>query len=275
MNRRAGWILRLCWTVALAAATPAMAGAETLAGGPAAPADGPQTRILDPFEPVNRGMFKVDSVINQFFAGRGRILAMAKWLPRPLREGLYNAFDNLDEPATFANDLLQRKVRRAGVTAARFGINTTIGGLGAFDVASRLKMKRTREDFGQTLGFYGVTPGPYIFIPLSGPGTARDELATFVDGVFSPLGWVQMTELKRRSIQIGRIAVQPSTIGIRQIARGAAEAGETKDEYATLRRYYYDQRAAQILDQPNLADDPIATDPDVAPAKPPAAPPKD
>ena len=235
--------------------------------------DSPQTRMLDPIEPVNRGLFKIDGVINRFLAGKGRILATAVWMPRRMREGLYNAFDNLDEPSTFANDLFQRKVRRAGVTAGRFGINTTIGALGVLDVASRMGLKRTREDFGQTLGMYGVTPGPYVYLPLAGPTTVRDSLAGIADGLFSPLGWVKLSELERRSLQIGKLAVQPSTIGIRQIARGAADAGETRDEYATLRRLYYDQRAAQITDMPNLADNPVAVDPDEFPFPKGAVPP--
>ena len=253
----------LCGSIAAVAgpATPALAqsvaASELAATTTEVPQETPQTRILDPFEPVNRGLFKIDGTINSFFAGKGRILATARWLPRPLRAGLYNAFDNLDEPATFANDLMQRKIKRAGITAGRFAINTTIGGLGVFDVAKKMKLNRTREDFGQTLGMYGITPGPYIFLPLAGPTTVRDTLSTFVDGMFNPLSWVRMTEIKRRSLQLARIAVQPSTIGIRQVARGAAAAGVTPDEYSTLRRLYYDQRAAQITDQPNLADDPI------------------
>jgi len=255
---------------ALAAATAVGEASQPPPGGPP---DTPQTRILDPFEPVNRGMFKIDGIINRFFAGKGRILATARWMPRQVREGVYNVFSNLDEPATFANDLLQRKIARAGVTASRFAVNTTIGGLGTVDVASRMHLIRTREDFGQTLGVYGITPGPYIFVPLSGPTTVRDELATIVDGMFNPLGWVRMTQIKRKSLDLARIAVQPSTIGIRQVARGAAAAGETPDEYATLRRLYYDQRAAQIADQPNLADNPISVDPDVKnrPPLPPSA----
>ena len=255
-----GMVAAVAGPGAPAALAQSVAADEIAASTTEVPQDTPQTRILDPFEPVNRGLFKIDGTLNSFFAGKGRILATARWLPRPLRAGLYNAFDNLDEPATFANDLMQRKIRRAGITAGRFAINTTIGGLGVFDVAKKMNLNRTREDFGQTLGMYGITPGPYIFLPLAGPTTVRDSLSTVVDGLFNPLSWVRMTEIKRRSLQLARIAVQPSTIGIRQVARGAAAAGVTPDEYGTLRRLYYDQRAAQITDQPNLADDPISAE---------------
>jgi phospholipid-binding lipoprotein MlaA len=225
----------LCGAIVVASpAAPALAqsvaATELAATTTEVPQDTPQTQILDPFEPVNRGLFRIDAVINNFFAGKGRILATARWLPRPLRAGLYNAFDNLDEPATFANDLMQRKIKRAGVTAGRFAINTTLGGLGVFDVAKKMKLNRTREDFGQTLGMYGITPGPYVFLPLAGPTTVRDSLSTLVDGMFNPLSWVKMTEIKRRSLQLARIAVQPSTIGIRLVARGAAAMGETPDD---------------------------------------------
>ena len=212
-------------------------------------------------------MFGIDLTINRLLAGKGRILAMARWVPAPVRAGLYNAFDNLQEPSTFANDLLQLKARRAVKTAGRFGVNSTVGVFGILDVAGRLGLKRTREDFGQTLAQWGVSPGPFIYVPLTGPNTLRDALAGIVDGYFSPTHWFPMETWQRQTIKVIRFGVQPATIGIRQVARGAAEAGETADEYATLRQLYYDQRAAQIADLPNLADDPVAAFPESNPPK--------
>ncbi len=217
--------------------------------------------VLDPIQPVNRALFKVDHLINRAFAGKGRVLATAKWLPRPVRAGGYNVFDNLDEPATLANDLMQVKLGRAVNTAGRFTVNSTLGVFGVLDVASQLGLKRTREDFGQTLATWGVTPGPYVFIPLAGPSTARDEAGDLVDGFFSPLRWVKMATVKRRGVRAAKYLVQPSTLGIRQEARTAAENGETDDEYASLRELYAAQRLAQIADEPNLADNPIAAVP--------------
>ena len=111
-------------------------------------------QISDPLETLNRGMFGVDSAVNRLVAGPTRILGTVKWVPRPVRHGLFNAFENLEEPATLANDLMQRKVRRAGETTALFGVNLTVGVGGAFDIAKRIGLKRTREDFGQTLALY-------------------------------------------------------------------------------------------------------------------------
>ncbi len=227
----------------------------------AAPTPPPASPIEDPLVKVNRGMFAVDSAVNRLFAGETRILGTVKWVPRPVREGLFNAFDNLEEPATAANDLMQRKLKRAGQTTARFGVNLTVGVVGVFDVASRLGLKRTREDFGQTLALYGVAAGPYFYVPLSGPTTIRDSVGGFVDGFFSPTRWLPMTSLERRGVGVIKYGVAPATLGIRQVARGAAVEGQTTDEYATLRQLYYDQRAAQLADQPNLADNPIAAEP--------------
>ncbi len=259
-------VLTLALCTALGPGAPAWAAAPLDAEALYAPEPGAGP-VEDPIEPVNRALFGLDTTINRLLAGKGRILAMAKWIPAPARAGLYNAFDNLQEPSTFANDLLQKKPRRAVQTAGRFAVNSTVGALGVFDVASRLKLKRTREDFGQTLATWGITPGPYVYVPLSGPTTTRDAVAGLVDGVFVPGHWFPMNDWARRAMRVVKYGVQPSTIGIRQVARGAAETGETKDEYATLRQLYYDQRAAQIADRPNLADDPVASFPESKPKK--------
>ncbi len=227
----------------------------------------------DPVEPINRRLFGVDRWINDLLAGKGRIIFTARWIPAPIREGLYNAFDNLDEPDTAANDVLQAKPKKGALTIARFAVNSTIGGLGVFDVASKMGLKRTREDFGQTLAMWGITAGPYVYIPITGPTTARDGVAGFVDDLLLPGHWFPMTAWERRGLHVTALIVQPSTIGIRQVARGAAEAGDTKDEYATLRQLYYDQRADQIADRPNLADDPVAAFPEKQKKAKPGEPP--
>jgi phospholipid-binding lipoprotein MlaA len=223
----------------------------------------PTEPIEDPLQGFNRGMFGVDLTVNKLLAGHGRILAMAKWIPVPLRVGLYNAFSNLDEPDTLANDLLQRKFHKGVRTAGRFAINSTIGVLGWIDVASHFGLRRTREDFGQTLAMWGVKPGPYIYLPFAGPTNFRDALSGPVDALFVPGHWFPMSTWERQGMQIVRYGVHPATVGIRQVARGAAEEGQTDDEYATLRQLFYDQRADQIADRPNLADDPLPAFPEI------------
>jgi phospholipid-binding lipoprotein MlaA len=234
---------------------------------PAASSEPAPATWEDPLEPFNRTMFGIDLTINKVFAGKGRILAMAKWVPAPVRAGLFNAFNNLEEPDTLANDVLQRKFHKAIQTSGRFAVNSTIGGLGVIDVASRMGLKRTREDFGQTLALWGVTSGPYVFLPLAGPTNFRDALSAPVDGLFLPGHWFPMTTWERQGMKVVRVAVAPATVGVRQVARGAAEAGDTNDEYATLRQLFFDQRADQIADRPNLADNPVAAFPENKPKK--------
>lgn len=106
----------------------------------------------------------------------------------PIRSGLRNFRFNLHEPIVCVNFLFQHKVGKAGETLARFAINSTIGVAGVFDMAKRrtFRLPRRRNGFGDTMGFYGVKPGPYFFLPLIGPTTARDLLGT-VAGLFSSL----------------------------------------------------------------------------------------
>ena len=213
-------------------------------------------QVSDPLQPLNRAMFRVDRAVNRVAAGRLHVIGVAGWAPVPLRRGVFNALANLGEPATAANDVLQRKGGRAAKAALRFVINSTIGLAGLVDVAARMGVHRAEEDFGQTLAVYGVKPGPYIFLPLAGPTTVRDALGTVVDSLISPTRWLGMSEMQRRSVSVVKNQIVPPTVAIRQIARTDAAGRRTPDEYAELRRLYFRQRARQIADRPNLVDDP-------------------
>lgn len=142
----------------------------------------------DPWEGVNRDLYAVHDAIDQNVLepiARGyRAIT-----PRVVRTGVSNALHNLRAPITFANDLLQGEAGRAGTTAARFGLNTTLGLGGVLDPATRLGFELHDEDFGQTLGAWGVDAGPYVFVPLLGPTTVRDAAGRVVDFAFDPLSW--------------------------------------------------------------------------------------
>ncbi len=187
MTSRDGRHFNALWTLMLG-----VLAASLSCGAPAAATPTPPEEAAlgappdDPFEPVNRVLFRADLVANRLLAGKGRILTAPIWIPAPVRAGLYNAFQNLEEPATFANDLFQKKAARAGQTSARFAVNSTVGVLGVIDVAKKLGLERTREDFGQTLAVYGVKSGPYIFLPFAGPTSLRDAGGGVVDNQFSP-----------------------------------------------------------------------------------------
>ena len=103
-----------------------------------------------------------------------------------MRNGVNNFLHNLRSPVIFVNDVLQGEVRRAGVTALRFGVNTTVGVLGVFDPAEDMGLERHDEDFGQTLAKWGVESGPYIFVPVLGPTNVRDGAGRIVDVGLDP-----------------------------------------------------------------------------------------
>jgi len=102
-------------------------------------------------------------------------------MPDPVQTALGKLFDNARFPIVFANDLLQAKPRQAAEDVARFVLNTTVGVAGLFDPASRLGLEANFEDFGQTLGYWGVPPGPYLVLPLVGPSSPRDTVGLAVD----------------------------------------------------------------------------------------------
>jgi phospholipid-binding lipoprotein MlaA len=116
---------------------------------------------------------------NEFF-DRNLLKPVAKGYkkvtPDALNKGITNFFNNLGEPINFVNDLLQAKPKEAAVDFGRFAVNSTVGLLGFFDIATRIEWHRNNEDLGQTLGKWGVPSGPYVVIPFLGPSTVRDGL---------------------------------------------------------------------------------------------------
>ena len=139
------------------------------------------------FEKVSRGTLKFNQGLD-----RAIFKPIAKGyraLPVPIRTGTSNFVGNLRSLLTFANNILQGDVKGAGNTAGRFAINTTVGVLGIFDPAAKMGLeKKSREDFGQTLGVWGADTGCYFVLPILGPTTTRDALGlvgnTFIDPVY-------------------------------------------------------------------------------------------
>lgn len=149
-----------------------------------------QEDVYDPWEGFNRQMFAVHEAVDQAVlepVARGyRAVA-----PRPVRTGVRSFLQNLRSPVIFANDVLQGEFSRAGATAARFGINSTIGIGGVFDPATTMGIERHDEDFGQTLGRWGVPSGPYLFVPLLGPTNVRDGVGVGVDMALDPINYAE------------------------------------------------------------------------------------
>ena len=137
---------------------------------------------VDPFESTNRIVFEISDDLDTMII-RPVAEIYRDVTPRFIKNSVTNFFYNLSEVDTIINQLLQGKIVLAGQDSLRFLINSTIGIVGFVDVATRVGFERHDEDFGQTLGYWGVPAGPYVFLPLIGPSTIRDSFS-------KPTSWV-------------------------------------------------------------------------------------
>lgn len=134
----------------------------------------------DPLEPLNRGVFFVNRALDTMFIAP--ISEFYRYLvPWPIRQVVRNGLANLREPVTLANDVLQGNMGRAGDTASRFLLNSTVGLAGAFDVATDFGHPRQREGFEDTFAVWGAGEGPFLMLPLLGPSNVRDTVGYVAD----------------------------------------------------------------------------------------------
>jgi phospholipid-binding lipoprotein MlaA len=143
-------------------------------------ATGPNANPHDPLEPFNRGMYGFNDAVDRAVV-KPVATAYRDVLPSPVRTGVTNFFNNLQDLWSFVNNSLQLKGEGAGNSIVRFGVNTAFGLGGLLDIATEMRIERHTEDFGQTLGYWGVGSGPYLVVPLLGPSTVRDTVALPVD----------------------------------------------------------------------------------------------
>ena len=202
--------------------------------------------VSDPLEGMNRFFFDVNQRLDRH-AAQPAATAYKKTVPQTVRTTLHNVLDNLGGPVTFANNLLQAQFENAGIAAGRFIVNSTIGIAGIFDVATGWGMPARARDFGETLGTYGVPPGPYLVLPLRGATDLRDFAGNYLDGYATPLryvrydgheyvGWMKST--------LGSMDNRASNIvTYRDIERASV------DYYATMRTLYLERRAGLIEDR--------------------------
>lgn len=165
----------------------ALTAASVLAG--CAVNDTGASEPWDPIEVPNRFVFSLNRAVD-LIAIRPFAVLYRDWVPTPAQKGIHNMLDNLGEPVTAINEVVQGAPGRAGITLARFLVNTTIGLAGIFDVASSFGLSKTQEDMGKTIGMYaGVEPengGFYLVLPLIGPSNARDATGLMIDLAIDP-----------------------------------------------------------------------------------------
>lgn len=207
--------------------------------------------VYDPFEPVNRIMFNLTRTIDK--AVLKPVAQAYGHVPKPVRNGVRNFFNNLSEPYTFTNDLLQGEAKRAGTSSARFVINSTIGLAGLIDVASDMGLHAHKEDFGQTLGFYGIAAGPYIFIPILGPTNFRDGVGRIITNTTNQATY-DHADIENDVIYAG-FAI--NSIDLRERHSGLFDDIERSsvDYYATVRNLYSQNRRGEIDNGKTNIDD--------------------
>jgi phospholipid-binding lipoprotein MlaA len=211
------------------------------------------TKGPDPLEGWNRSIHAFNEGLDKYALEP----AATGWdwaLPEVVQTGIRNFYDNITMPVTLANDILQLKPRASVEDLGRIVVNTTAGVGGLFDVASKIEIPKNREDFGQTLGRYGVPPGPYLVIPLLGPSTVRDvwrypaDAAATPHNYFVPL-WAGLTIRVVENFNIRAYYLEE--------LREARESAF--DYYVFMRSAYLQIREHQVQDRaeqsPELQDD--------------------
>jgi phospholipid-binding lipoprotein MlaA len=212
-----------------------------LVAAPAASAESVDTGY-DPLQGFNRGSFGFSMGLDRAVLRPVAHGYMAV-TPSPLRRRVSAVVYNLGEPSTTVNDILQGKPKRAGRSSARFLINSTIGVLGIWDVATGMGLKAHDADFGQTFGRYGVRPGPYLYVPVIGPSNFRDGVGRVLDFFTDPVGIVG----GGYTTTFGATRLGVQTVDTRARADTAFRAlDDATDPYVTARSAYGQYREAFI-----------------------------
>jgi phospholipid-binding lipoprotein MlaA len=167
---------------------------SALAGCVTLPPNSPRSP-QDPWESWNRGVYKFNDKLDRAVA-KPVARTYVKIVPEPIRIGVSNFFANLETPGIMVNDALQGKFLAAGNDLGRFLLNTTLGVAGILDPATPAGLDRNNQDFGQTLGKWGVHPGPFIEIPILGPSDLRDGPARIVDTYLNPRQYIKNDYIK-------------------------------------------------------------------------------
>lgn len=205
----------------------------------------------DPYEPLNRKFYAVNDAIDRTTL-RPAARFYGDTVPASVRQPIHNALTNVSDPIQFSNDVLQGRPHKAGTTFMRFLINSTAGGLGFFDVASRWGYPDHDTDFGITLALWGVPEGPFLFLPVLGPTNPRDAVGFGMNSALDPFTWVGFPG----SNALGYSRLGGGAVDARQRVLAETDSIEATalDPYATFRSLYRQHRQSEVDAQ--RADDP-------------------
>lgn len=213
-----------------------------MAAGCATRPAGISANPADPFEPFNRSVSnfneKVDNAVIKPVA-----TAYVKVIPSLVRTGVGNFFGNLGEVWNFANSVFQLKAQRSAETFMRFNVNTFFGLGGLLDIATEAGIDRHSEDFGQTLGRWGVPSGPYVVLPVLGPSTLRDTAAFPVDRFGDAFRYVPNIEVRNSLTVLRLVDLRSSYLRAGQLLDDAA-----LDKYSFTRDAWLQKRRSDVYD---------------------------
>ena len=200
-----------------------------------------EIRNPDPWEPVNRVVFRFNDTLDTY-ALRPVAKGYDRIMPEFLNDGVSNVFNNLGEPKNLVNNLLQGKMHDASVDLARFLMNTTVGVVGVFDVATRMGLQRNDEDFGQTLGAWGVQSGPYVMLPFFGPSTVRDTGGFAAEGLagYSYRGQMDHVPSRNTAAGVDLVDTRAGLLSQERLISG--------DKYRFIRNVWLQNREYKVMD---------------------------
>lgn len=221
----------------------------------------------DPLEPMNREVTKFNEGVDRALL-KPVATVYRNHVPPLVRTGVSNFFGNLGDLWSGVNSTLQLKIPDAMQNFMRFSVNTFFGLGGILDIASDANIERHKEDFGQTLGRWGVPAGPYIVLPFLGPSTLRDTVALPIDRRGNPVHYISDTDLRNSAYVLRAVDIRSNLLRVGEVLNDAA-----LDKYSFTRDAYLQRRRAEIRgDKPATGDDGQLPMEDEAPAEAPGQP---
>jgi phospholipid-binding lipoprotein MlaA len=197
---------------------------------------------VDPLEPMNRALYEFHDTVDTAVV-KPIVQAYIDVVPQPIRTGVSNVFNNIDDLFSAVNGLLQNKPDKAGNDLGRVMLNTFFGMGGIFDLASDVGIERGNEDFGQTFAVWGFGPGPYLFVPFFGPTTVRDGTGVIVRIGLGPVGYLPNVPVRNSLYGLGAVDIRAQFMGTGALVDTAA-----LDRYLFIRNAYLQRRQYLIYD---------------------------
>jgi phospholipid-binding lipoprotein MlaA len=237
------WALH-CGSVAAQGAAAASSAASAAASSDSAePPDAPTAgQLADPWEPFNRSMFAVNQVLDSDLI-YPLTSAYVGLVPALVRQGVTNVFNNAEDLWSAINNLLQGKLDKSVMMSFRFAWNTVFGVAGILDMATELGIERFPEDFGQTLGVWGVQPGPYLVLPFFGPSTVRDAAGLPLDIAASPAYAINQGSFRPVTTVVQILDARSQLLGATQVLDAVA-----MDKYSFVRDAFLSRRLRMVFD---------------------------